>query len=230
MKFYTLIKNYAGPHTIAFFNGTHCEGTIEYGVQLPEQIDKDLCMKIASLQKNSQSPEVEKLITFVVTKVKALSLDQACLLVHYAAVMGKVDQDTMMQWLRQVFIPEHTLFTLAKLLLQKEEKAFFSLWVNLREYYPSIFWISFFSEQLWRAALYTDAMHKNDAIQAKQVSAKLPFAFMQRGWQSIRSAELKSAHTFIVDLDHELKNGSQDLFLDLFFLKFFSGQFIQAHH
>src|SRR5437868_13142017 len=34
-KFYTVIKDYVGPHTIAFFSGTRCESTTEYGVQLP---------------------------------------------------------------------------------------------------------------------------------------------------------------------------------------------------
>ena len=60
---------------------------------------------------------------------------------------------------------------------------------------------------------------------AKQISFRLPFTFVQKDWRSYSIRELKNAHQFIYTLDYDFKHGSTMAF-DLFFSKFFSNQFV----
>ena len=61
--------------------------------------------------------------------------------------------------------------------------------------------------------------------QAKTMAFRLPFSFIQTDWKKYAPAELRAAHDFVYGMDHQLKNGGDAFCFDLFYSKFFSGQF-----
>ena len=68
-------------------------------------------------------------------------------------------------------------------------------------------------------------MQKNDSFDAKRISYRLPFSFINGGWKKINSEELKNAHHFIYNLDYNIKNGAGTYGLELLYSKFFQGEF-----
>ena len=70
-------------------------------------------------------------------------------------------------------------------------------------------------------------MQKRDVVQAKKMSFKLPFSFIQSDWKRANLQELKQAHQFLCTVDYNLKTGGGDYGLELMYEKFFLGQFVQ---
>ena len=120
---------------------------------------------------------------------------------------------------------EHSLFQLSKYLLFRDSAPFYILWAEIVYLYSPQFWISFWSEQLFRAYYFILYQKQNDFRLSKQIGLRLPFEFIKSGWRYLDINLLKEAHHLLYQIDYNLKNGGSDLGLDLFINKFLIGSF-----
>lgn len=150
-----------------------------------------------------------------------LTLDQAFILTYYIRLIGKKSDDFLDNWLDKVFVTDQSLFTLSKLLFSRDIKLFFHYWNLISPNYQPIFWVSFWSEQLFRAYWYIRFMNQGRIVEAKQIAYRLPFSFIQYDWKKVSIEKVQAAHQLIYDIDYGLKNGGSELSLDLFYAKFF---------
>jgi hypothetical protein len=167
----------------------------------------------------------KELVTFLFAQSPALPLDTACLLMHYIRVLGNSAAYFIKHWFSKIVIPEKSLFTLSTYFFAKQQKSFFQLWKEAHIDYSDQFWIAYWSEQLWRAYHYIELSEGKQVAQAKKISSRLPFSFMQRDWKKYKLDELQAAHSYIYELDYALKNGGSSYGLDLFYAKFFTKEF-----
>lgn len=218
---------YEGPHTLFLFGTAFATlPAHSLAIDLPPSLDKAGFIHLATFFGKTAAVKNLRFIKGIYEKHDTLSLDLACVLTDYAELVGTNTEIFCKSWLDSIVIPEKSLFTLSQYFFAKDSSAFFSCWAAVANEYPPVFWISFWSEQLWRAVWVIDLYKEGKVMQAKKIGYRLPFAFLQRDWKKITVWEITQAHDFLYGLDYHLKNGGQMEALDLLYAKFFSGDFL----
>jgi len=221
-----LVSTYTGPHIVLLFSGQVCSVPQNHGIVIPESVDKTLYMQLATLYQLSPE-QAEKMSAYDNQKMLRKSVQATCQFLQYIVVMGRIEHHDLHELMRLYSEAETSLFKLSQAFFEKKEQAFFRLWATVYTRYTPQFWIAFWSEQIWRAVSYVSLMRAGNVTEAKSIGYRLPFALLQHGWKSINSDELKKAHTFLGDLEYDLKNGGNEHYLDLVYLKYFTGAFKQ---
>lgn len=151
-----------------------------------------------------------------------LPLDQACSMMQYQRVVGSKSSDFFQQWLEKILTPDHSLFRLSEYFFGKNKQRFWAMWQDVSHEFPEQFWIAFWSEQLWRAAAFVFFQKQKNSADAKKISYRLPFSFINKDWRLHTYDQLKKAHAQLVDADFQLKHGGTPMQLDRFYLDFFT--------
>lgn len=222
------LKKYQGPHTIILcMSSVYFEKSNHVLVTIPPLIDTN---NFISLNKFFLTGKVKashsSFIATITEQYPQLSWDSAYKLIFYIKLIGQFDRLFIKDWLPSLVKSNKSLFTLSQNFFAQKEKAFFVLWSTIVHEYNEHFWISFWSEQLWRAILYKFHMDMQQNEIAKKVSYRLPFSFLQHDWKRYSISFLKEMHQKIYELDFKAKNGANVFFgLELFYLTFFQEKF-----
>lgn len=226
--FQTLVASYQGPHCLIFFalqsSGLTCspEALI---VDIPDRCTKDLFLELVLFTQAGVSDAMNFFAQQLFMNSKEISLDTAYRIVQYAPLLGTHQAFFIKQWLPYILDADNSLFTLSQYLFAKHEKMFFKTWATLEADYSDIFWVSFWSEQVWRATMYIHLMKTNNRQEAEKMAHRLPFSFKNKGWFSWKESELIAAHSFLYTADTALKNGGSLFNVELFYSKLFAGHF-----
>jgi hypothetical protein len=68
-------------------------------------------------------------------------------------------------------------------------------------------------------------MHQKQFVNAKKMSYRLPYSFINKDWQRVQIDELVECYEFLYQIDYAIKTGSTFCSLDLFFAHYFAGIF-----
>jgi hypothetical protein len=217
-----LLVSYQGPHRLM-------------GCVHPD--DKSLQMKgVISLDEDFSEYDRRALVTFLfphipsaveklVKGTRIASVDQLSMIAQYAGVIGKNVSLFSETWMKKINAPESSLFDLSSYFFGRKTEQFWTAWNLLKDEYAAPFWTTYWSEQLWRAHYVIKLYKENKITEAKQLSFRLPFSFLQRDWKNISAAELQHAHQFLYDGDYAFKNGGSEFFLEVFYATFLTKQF-----
>lgn len=171
-------------------------------------VDKTLFEMIMQLVHGGQLSERDRhFISKLYAARRKISLDAACLMSFYVRLFGSNFDCFSREVLDHLIIPENSLFTLAQHFFAHNEQAFFKEWQSLYPLYPDLFWISFWSDQLWRAYHYVRLSKSGQPVEAKHFARRLPFSFINYDWKRAQLDELNNMLAFVYDLDSRLKNG-----------------------
>ncbi len=209
------LKSYHGPHTLIFFSSTFVGSkvlSIET-IDLPDTVDGSLFQNIAQML----GAQTVSFRIPLFKQTKKVSLDEVYLFVKYDAVLGKRSAQFARDWLPDMIVPEVSLFSLSQALFDRKPSSFFRLWKQLAHRYTAPFWITFWSEQLWRAYCYVRFQRMGKLLEAKKIGYRLPFSFLNRTWRNYTLEELKAYHHFLYEIDYQVKNGGSAYALDLFY-------------
>ncbi|MBI2774560.1 hypothetical protein HYX58_00995 [Candidatus Dependentiae bacterium] len=218
------LSSYRGPHLIVFYSDLfESSSNQQLIIELKEKITRE---ELSSLAVCLMGSTDTKHLDALLTQHETYAVEAGCLLIQYASIMSRpMVHDFQTKWLTQIIAGESSLFTLSGHFFSGNQKSFFSQWQLLRETYPDIFWIAFWSEQLFRAASFIELMRANEQVQAKKIAFRLPFMFIKGAWQNYNVAQLQQAHDFLYRVDCSFKQGGQPFSLELFYLKFFLNEF-----
>ena len=219
--------SYKGPHQIGFaldVTTSYADHADTLIINLEDKITHDIYAELYQFF-YCKPLDTTLFLNTLFKRDQALSLDNACRLLHYQMVLGRRFEDFFTGWLERIIIPDKSLFLVSQNLFAKNQKSFLLTWQSVASDYPDEFWIAFWSEQLWQAINFVIAAQKVGAVEAKKSVSRLPFSFMQKDWRSYSVAELTNAHNFLYSIDYRLKNGSGSFGLDLFYSKFLLSQF-----
>jgi len=226
-KILEYISTYQGPHRIiCFVNG--------------EDLPSDKVKDSVDFQQDFSKEEIERLFQILLEapadnffkmmkqEYKTLSLDKILLLGYYSIVLGARTETFMRDWYEKLIVPDESLFILAQSFFGRKRDLFFRSWFSLKNSYEFPFWTTFWSEQLWCASHVVSLRRAQNFKEAKQMSGRLPFSFLQKEWEKYKPEELQRAHAFLYTVDCHLKSGGTELSLELFYAKFFEKQFYCA--
>jgi hypothetical protein len=229
-EWHAYIQSYRGPHTIIFFSNNE-KSTVHNNyyreIELPQAVAIRDFVDLRFLVHDMALNEQVSFASFFAAEHISLSLDNAFLFICYEAVLGKNVNEFFKDWMPNLIEPTQSLFLLSQHFFSKNSRKFFSLWSQAERAYQSPFWVAFWSDQLWRAYLYCDLMHKKEYAEAKKAGYKLPFSLLNRDWSSLQLDELRNALSYLADLDFKLKNGGSLIGFELFFNNFFSHVFYE---
>ncbi len=215
--FIDYLKSYNGPNSIMIFTDEIKDFNSVIDLDVEKNTDPNSIFKFLNIfEKNSLKPILDKLI------LKDLSVDELLILYYYSTCLGSQRESFELKWLGKIIKSNSSLFDLSSHFFSKNRKKFFQLWTKVEGLYSDMFWISFWSEQIYRAHFYIMSRKNNDLDNAKRISYKLPFSFMQKDWRFIDCKALSEAHNDIYKLDYFLKNGTSNISLDLFYTRYFS--------
>jgi len=218
-----LIRTYSGPHLLWIQASETIELQHGDSIAVPEVVDKALFIALMNLffPDSYTADVVQSMVSQWFSKNIRLTLDQAYLLLSYCRPIAGVREQFTAQWLERIIQPEQSLFILSQHLFAKNASLFFVQWQKLKDTYNEAFWMSYWSEQLWRAYQVIDLYEAKQFAQAKVVGTRLPFSFLNNDWRKHSKESLRHAHAMIYALDNQMKNGGEGVLFDLVFARFF---------
>ncbi len=224
-KVLTALAEYKGPHRVICFIGSTSTTTLSElnTVECDQEFSKEDIEKIFQC---FFSTSAEPFFKMLKQEYRSLSLDKILLIGYYSALVGSSTELFMRTWYEKLVVPEESLFTLAQSFFGRKKDLFFRSWNSLKDSYEGPFWTTFWSEQLWAASHVVSLRKAQKYHEAKQVSGRLPFAFLQKDWERYTAAELQEAHAFLYAVDCHIKSGGSELTIELFYTKFFEKKFI----
>jgi hypothetical protein len=227
-KVLQFIFSYDGPHSVSLFVDSKIKikkSKSLLSIDLPKAIKKNDFLSFVDFLQKDYSKQKHAAISKVFNSVNALSLDEACRFVDCLDLVSTKSIGEFEQYVKLFLEPEKSLFTLSSYFFARNSKAFFSLWKEICNSYPDIFWIMYWSDQVWRAYYVVKFQRKKKPQAASKICFRLPFTFSKMHWRDYTLQELSGAHEFLYNADYALKTGSKFCFLDLFFAKHFSKSF-----
>lgn len=212
-KFDSFLKDYTGPHHVYFFTSDPAYG--KNALLFEAAITKSLFQELALLVNNAPVSLnfVEKLFALKAS----YTFDEALTLLDYANLLGQRGNEAFFaDWVQRILVDDVSLFTLSQYFFSQHKSMLIQEWSRLKDRYPAEFWITFFSEQLWQATLYNRYAMKGKAADAKRLTYRLPFSYVQRDWKKNSLESLVAAHELLYHIDYGLKNGYATTGLELF--------------
>ncbi len=225
----TFLSDYQGPNHVwlfAYNTDINKVPSTWQDVLLPDELTYKDCMRLIAQVPSLQSAYMQEFVPRLFQERKSIMFDEFFMVQRYFQVLSsKQLEQFMAEWLEHIISDDASLFRLSQYFFAKDTRPFFIEWHKAMQKYNEQFWIVYWAEQLWRAAAFITLARKNQRAQAKPITYKLPFTFLQSDWRDYSVRELKGAHAFLYDLDVNIKSGSSPMAFDLFFSKFFAGQF-----
>lgn len=229
-QWFKYVASYAGPNTLMFFVEDGHKIPIEKDevflrVTLPHVVDGAFAAQLMEAFQVKPSQAGASMLARMFKRYKKISLDQLVHVMHYAPIVSSGSHEQVDELVREMIGAEQSLFTLGSLFFARQPESFFQLWSTEHDRFSYMFWCSFWSEQLLRATCYVHFTRGQNMLEAKKISSRLPFSFMQKDWKQYHTTELVRAHEYLYDIDFAIKNGSEAPLLDLFYAKFFAKGF-----
>ncbi len=218
--------SYQGPHSLAFFIVTADLPTQPNAmvIQVPTMLDQS---EFILLARWLGYEDIEKKVEIFdkLFSLSKLPLQECISLIDYVALGSLKYKEALSVYLQSLYAPEANLQRLSECFFAKREGEFFSLWHKVYQDYPPIFWVLFWSEQLWRAIHVVKFMQQKQFVLAKKMSFRLPYNFINKDWQRVQINELIQGYEFLYQIDYAIKTGSTFCSQDLFFAHYFAGLF-----
>ncbi len=216
-KLNLFLKEYTGPHYVYFFTNDplYEKNALVLDTVITQRSFQELVM---STGLNVAPSFIEKLYTYR----SSYTFDEALSLVRYADLLGARNDLFFSAWLTRILADDTSLFILSQYFFSQQKNLLIQEWIRLKDHYTPEFWIAFFSEQLWQAALYVQYTQAGKSAEAKRHAYRLPFSFFQKDYKRYTLTQLAKAHEFLYKIDHGLKNGYATDGLELFIHTAFS--------
>ena len=227
----SFLKNYHGPNKILFFTQAQLVAEVPDSwclIDTPLKIDKKLFVSLTQWYGVAENERTKQFIDYLFTGYEQVPLDTACLLIEYMLLVGANTIQFFGELAEHIMVSDQSLFALSQAFFKKNSKQFFKQWQRVHHHYSPQFWLSFWSDQLMRATLYVALQEEQKVAYARKISQRLPFSFINYDWKNYTPRELQATHAFIYSLDHRLKNGGDDQFIDLLYSSFFANYFANS--
>lgn len=191
-------------------------------ILLPDRCTRADATAVQQLLGMVLSPVKEAVVHEIMRQYEKLSIDDIAMLIRYIAVTAVRDLPHARATLSDLHQSDSSLFDLSSLFFAYKKKEFFLAWDQLHGNYPPVFWVSFWSDLVWRAYHFIHYQQTSKSAEAKKIGSRLPFNFVQQQWKVIAPERLSQALHFLYEVDLRLKKSSEFCGLDLFFTRYFA--------
>ncbi len=222
------LMSYQGPHKVIMFVDEKVVVEKHTHIEVLHLKDKYFFQDAKNLWTSQDTQEMQKTAFFLheIYKVKnSFTLDELCFLKNYQNLITHDTKEFYASWITRLVIPDTSLFTLSQFFFEKKEEHFFKLWLVIKPLYADMFWIAFWSDQLYRAYFFIAFTQQENFTAVKQVSFGLSFVFMKQSYKQYQLQELQRCHQALYGIDTALKNGGNSYQIDQLFVDFFVGMY-----
>ncbi len=218
------LEHYAGPHTIAYFVHTDAKGIGPHALQvtLPKGLSEHRFRDLGNTFASGSALRHNDVIAKIFMHSMEIGLDAACMLYDYLELLSARTAGDFMTQLPKILEPQTSLHALSKAFFERKGREFFSLWSQVQGNYSTMFWLTFFSQQLWQAYHVVKLQQAGKLHDAKRVGYRLPFSFFKTTWRKVQPNALAQEHALLYQGDYAIKQGSSFPVLDYFFSAHFS--------
>jgi hypothetical protein len=203
------LKTYAGPHAVWVLVGD--EQAADFGscrrVLIAPTVAATQLNDMAALFGMERSALVVSGLGVVPAR-GVLTLDAAAVLLVHAGFVPTRSAEQATSFLQRLLPQDISLVVLAELFFSGHWQSFLTQWAAVSGAYSDMFWVSFWTEQLWRAYWVCWYMQRGQQARARSMSYRLPSTFMQAGWRQNSLLVLRAQYEHISFVDTALKSGS----------------------
>lgn len=220
------LSSYQGPHFVSFFlskNEKVSSGLLKNIeiVEIEDRVGKQVFLKLLDAFKIKLNPQKLNIICNKVFFNSTYSLDESFMMMRYFEVINMRYINEFYDYLTLILGSQQSLYSLSDAFFSKNEKAFFSLWQDINDDYSDMFWVSFWSDQIFKAYHVVKFLKKKDFARAKRISFRLPYNFIKMDHKRFCAEKLVDSYEFLFSIDFAIKKGSSFCSLDLFYLNNF---------
>src|SRR5438105_7694822 len=197
-KWTHFIVNYQGPHRLILFISPefiHVQSQFCMNVKIPETVTPAELLYLSQYfdQKHTLA-SIARLAHIIEQYVEKIKFDTAVMLIYYASVLSpRLIEQFILIRAPHFLYDEQSLFILADAFFAREKK-FFLLWNQVFDKYSVQFWINFWMDSAGKAALYCHYKRIGEHDNAKTISHRLPFGFINKNWKSHLPKSLINLH------------------------------------
>lgn len=215
--------SYKGPNSISFFvdletNVSNYPCTL---ISIPATINYTEFQALLSFYEKTIPEKKILFLKKIFTHSSTLPLNTCCNILNILDLVSVHLLDQLFTYLETSLDTQPSFMQLSEYFFSGNAPAFFSTWSKVGPEYPDIFWLSYWSEQIWRAYHTKKFLQKNDFVQAKKIGYRLPYSFMNKYWKNFKLQDLSELHEQLYTIDYALKTGSTFCLLDQFYLNYF---------
>lgn len=224
-KIINFLLNYNGPNSILFFVPSDVNiprGKKSDSIEIENSVTFAEFKILTQFFESAISSEKLLLVKKFFANSKDISFDFACSLLNYLELINAKYIDELFAYLSTGLYLEPSLFQLSESFFAVKPKQFFKLWSNVHDNYSEMFWLAYWSEQIWQASHVIKFLKNKEFAQAKRMSYRLPYSYVDRHWRRMSLDHLSSLSDQLYGIDFALKRGA--LFpgvLDVVFCKHF---------
>ena len=222
---FNLITSYTGPHAIIYFltNSVKIKSDAII-IDLEDRITISSFKQLLNIFEINIHEKKLTLLEHLFQKVRSIPLDAACACIQYIDLIHTKMFPSFLNYFIKTLEIQPSLLQLAENFFSKNTKTFFSQWFKIKDEYPNMFWLAFWSEQVWKAFFVTNFLRTNDFAKAKKMSFRLPFTFLQRDWKKYYPSYFQHLYQQLYTIDYATKNGSLFCSFDLFYSNHFNNK------
>jgi len=203
------LKQYGGPHTVwmvvAEEQGSEYVGCRCFVVPaIIRGSEASVCAQMLGMERSSAVLDSLQLIP----PRSLFSLDVIMQMLVHVGYTPLKRRDDSVAFLQTLLPHEVTLQHITELFFKNDWPLFFEKWAAVSDMYSDMFWISFWTEQCWRAYWVCWYMQRGQQTRARGMSYRLPPLFMQSGWQKNDLAALQARYEALAFFDTRVKHGS----------------------
>lgn len=214
------LEHYHGPNSIIYFVSS--KEANKTSISIDNTINKETAMFIGKSFTEQASKKIDYVVETVFQKFKTLDLNATCKLLHYAPLMSSKELKSAIPYTLSILSSKNSsLFELSENFFSYKSQPFFALWSILEKQYPPMFWVSYWSEQIWKAYYTRLYLQQKNFVAAKKISYRLPHSFINKTWKNFTLEQLRYLHQKLYNIDFAIKKGSSFYSLDLFYLAHF---------
>jgi len=219
---------YNGPHKVILFldSKVNCS-TFKYAsiITIKDRYFFDDAKMLFTSQDIHQAEKNASFLHKIYKIKKSFNVDELFFLKNYQDLLTADSHEFYESWIVRLVEADSSLFTLSQLFFEKKEQSFLMLWFNIKNLYSEMFWVSFWSDQLYRSYFFIAFTKEENFAAVKQVSFGLSFSFMKQSYRLYDLHEIHYAHQSLYEIDTSLKNGGNSYQIDQFYINFFNGKF-----
>jgi hypothetical protein len=219
------LLNYQGPHHILYFIPKHTKLSCGSGttvIDIPITIDYALFELVLFFLGIVVHDKKLELIKKIFKETKTITLDTACMFINYLELINLKHLDQLSYYLAYITKTQPSLNQLSDFFFANQATNFFSLWSKVESEYSDMFWIAFWSEQIWKAHHVIGYLKKSDFTNAKRMSFRLPYSFINLYWKNFSQQKCTHLYNQLYLIDMKIKQGvTHSVGLTFFFFSYF---------
>lgn len=225
-KLLNYISNYEGLHVISFFipndfKNFKCSINAVQ-IEIDSNIDIEDAKKVITLFSPKMPDKKIAMLGKIFNGKNDIDIDSVCMLINYFELISINALDDSFAYIANIFGSQPVLSQLSNAFWTKNTKDFFNIWKKIESSYPEVFWVIFWSEQVWKAYNVILFLNQNSFVKAKQISYGLPFSFINKDFKNFKLDDLLCLYENLYKIDFAIKKGSTFYSLDLFYLNYFN--------